>query len=159
MLSRFLLALVAGTAVLVAACSSSTSGGGASSSDNCGLPAGETEGIAMGCSSALTASSGPSTYQAALADPSLGCGMTVSAGTCGSYRTVMVFGSPSGGPATIYYFDLQSQALVAVVQRQDGGFGDTCLAGPSGFVEPCDQTCNFTGNTPTAACPDAAVQD
>ncbi len=155
--ARFLFLSVACSALLVAACSSSTSAGGGTSSSNCGLPAGETEQIAMGCSAAVGASSGPATYQTALADPTLDCGKAVQGGTCGSYRAVMVVGPPSQVPAMIYYFDPQSQKLVAVVQRFDAA-PDTCLAGPPGFVEPCYQTCHFT-STATTECPDAAAHD
>ncbi len=48
-------------------------------------------------------------------------------------------------------------ALVAVVERADI-VGDTCIAGPAGWVEPCDQSCTGIDSGAPPACvpsPDA----
>ena len=118
---------------------------------NCGLPSGEHEAIAECCPAGLTADSGPPSAQAAIAGAA--CGLFVDFEDCGAYRRVLLFPSPSVGPGTIDYYSTAGE-LVAVVQRQDA-FGDTCIAGPADFVEPCDQSCTPLDAGTAPACADA----
>ncbi len=56
----------------------------------------------------------------------------------------------------VYYYDETGGTLIAVVQRADAA-GDTCVAGPSNFVEPCEEACTPLdgGSAPATECGDA----
>jgi hypothetical protein len=118
-----------------------------SSEPNCGSSDTHEE-IAVCCAGPLTADSGPSSPEAALA--SVPCGDTVLDQECASYRLIMIYPPPSEGAATLYYYGSDG-SLVAVVVRQDAS-GDTCATGPAGWIEPCNAACTAIDAGSLPAC-------